>query len=185
MAGSVTPRQEQVAVSRHALCKLPLLDGKDSSTPHFLATEVKLELTEELHHVCAKNEVHFEGLLYTAWGLLLRCFTGQDDICFHIRQCNRASTDPESTAWEEHRSGFQMSLCENEPLLAYIQKAQADITFAVQTQSSPNNVASDVHHSSELCDCNTTIWVQENGHAQSAQGEQEQILQDPKFLKVN
>ena len=185
MSGNVAPSEERESGSCHALCKLPLLDGKGSSASQSLTTQVSFEHVEKLLHICREREAYLEALLYTAWGLLLRCFAGQDGVSFHVGRGECDSTDPKSVALTEHRSVFQMTFDANETLLAYIQKVQTDLKSSRQTQCSPSSITSDVHSSSIMPGCNSTVWIQERAHTRPTQDESMQKLQDPKFIEVS
>ena len=185
--------QRRITDDSPVICKLPLLDGEADSVPRAFTTEVKLEEAEKLRGLYFENKSYLEGVICTAWGLVLRCYTGQDDVSFHFRRSKSAAPIPESAAAHENRSKFQMSFRENEILLAHIQRAQEGTTFIQPARPSMHRLTSDTSLHSfttekstlPASDANTMIWIQETRHAQRLQTHKGlKMLEDPEVVKV-
>ena len=105
-------------------CILPLLDGEDISSPHLISTEIELEVGENFRGVAKSNGLPFNDMLCTAWGLLLRCFTGQDDVSFHFRHGNIEELVSNPAVSSDDHTMFRMAFVEEDTLLKCIRKAQ-------------------------------------------------------------
>lgn len=177
------------------ICKLPLLDGEGASKPQkIIKTDVNLFEAAQLQQLYRENKSYLEGLVCTAWGLVLRCFTGQDDVAFHFRRSKSARPVPENAAVHENRAKFQMSFRENEILLAHIQRAQEGTAFVKQARPSLHRLTSDssLHSftsekasSSAPLDANTMIWIQDTRQAVRASHKGLGVLQDPEVVQVS
>lgn len=176
------------------ICRLPLLDGEAESVPRSVTTEVKLEEAEKLRELYFENKTYLEGVICTAWGLVLRCFTGQDDVSFHFRRTKGHAPIPESAAAHENRSKFQISFRENEILRDHIHRAQEGTKIIQGARPSLHRLTSDaslhsftteMSSSSEFHDANTMIWIQETRHAQRLVTHKGlKMLEDPEVVKV-
>jgi len=63
-------------------CQFPRLN-KDSRTKKSLGTvEVEFDRYSELQDLCKQKKVTLSNVMQTAWGLVLRRYTGSDDVCF-------------------------------------------------------------------------------------------------------
>lgn len=185
--------QRRTTDDNPVICKLPLLDGEVDSAPRVRETEVRLEQAAKLQALYHDNKWYLEGLICTAWGLVLRCYTGQDDVSFHFRRSRSARPVPESASVQENRAKFQMSFHENEILLAHIQRAQDGTAMVKKTRpsihrltsdSSLHSFTSDLAPTSAPLDANTMIWIQEARHAVRAPHKALDMLQDPEVVKV-
>ena len=187
--------QRRLTDDNPVICKLPLLDGETDSAPRAFATEVKLQEVAQLRELYFGNKSYLEGLICTAWGLVLRCFTGQDDVSFHFRRSKTAFPIPESATVHENRSKFQISFRENEVLAAHIQRAQESAQLVHQARpslhrltsdSSLHSFATDKSSSEASLDANTMIWIQETRHAQRLHTHKGlKLLGDPEVVKVS
>ena len=186
--------QRRITDDTPVICKLPLLDGETDSAPRAFATEVKLEEGVKLRELYFENKSYLEGVICTAWGLVLRCFTGQDDVSFHFRRSKTAFPIPETAAVHDNRSKFQISFRENEVLLAHIQRAQEGTVFIKQARPSLHRLTSDASlhsfttdtsSSAASYDANTMIWIQETRHVQRLHTHKGlKMLGDPEVVKV-
>lgn len=105
-------------------CKLPLLDGEDITKVRLIETEVELEDVECLQKFGEQDVTSFNDLLYTAWGLLLRCYTGQDNISFHFRQIIAGDLLPTPAVYLNSPSTVRMVFDEHETLSTCFAKAK-------------------------------------------------------------
>lgn len=164
MPPNMIANQEQEASNRAAMsrteavtCKLPLLDGERDLKSRIIAAEVELQHAGTLHELCAQggDKSHLNDILCTAWGLLLRCYTGQDDIVFQFRQTNSDG---------ERSSGVRMAFHEQESLSTHIERARQDNTEPLELRRPhPPTASSNAHSTPGSSDSNTTLWVQEVG----------------------
>ena len=139
-------------------CTLPLLDGKDISNPHLISTEIELEVGETFRGFDKSNGSPFNDMLCTAWGLLLRCYTGQDDVSFHFRHGNIEKLTPNSAAPSDRLSTFRMAFIEEDTLLKCIRKARdcyADDVRGSQPLVSARSESSFSKYQ------NSFVWVQD------------------------
>lgn len=164
MPQNIIASQEQEGSNRAAMshieavtCKLPLLDGERASTTRIIEARVELQHAGTLQELCApdNDRAPLNDILCTAWGLLLRCYTGQDDIFFQFRQ---TSSDGDSL------SGFRMAFHEQENLSTYIERAREGSTAPrEQRLPRPPAATSNADCASGSSYSNTIVWVQEVG----------------------
>ena len=139
-------------------CILPLLDGEDISSPRLISTEIELEVGEKFRAVGKSNGSPSNDMLCTAWGLLLRCYTGQDDVSFHFRHGNVEDLISNPAAPSDHHSTFRMVFVEEETLLKCIGKAQ-DCYADDESGSQPSVSAGSESSFSQYQ--NSVVWVQD------------------------
>ena len=139
-------------------CTLPLLDGEDISSPHLISTGIELEVGERFRGLDKSNGLPFNDMLCTAWGLLLRCYTGQDDVSFHFRNGNIKKPISDPATPSDHLSAFRMAFVEENTLLECIRKAQdcyADDVRGSQPLASARSGSSFSQYQ------NSFVWVQD------------------------
>ncbi|KAL8876288.1 MAG: hypothetical protein Q9198_005492 [Flavoplaca austrocitrina] len=105
-----------MSLGKNSFCRLPLLDGEPETELRILAVDSESGSLENLPQLFHHDEAAAATLLYTAWALVLRCFTGQDEVLFHAR----------------HKIGvnlFQLAFEGNEPLSVYLARAAANNRF--------------------------------------------------------
>ncbi|KAG8530149.1 NRPS [Bacidia gigantensis] len=73
-------------------CKLPLLDGEPSSSGHTITAKVELKQAARIWEARRRDADSLHEKLCTSWALLLRCFTGQDQIHFHLNERHYTDT---------------------------------------------------------------------------------------------
>ncbi|KAL8995122.1 MAG: hypothetical protein Q9169_005085 [Polycauliona sp. 2 TL-2023] len=106
----------------NAICRLPLLDGEPDTGSQVIAVHVEPARLAILLASFHRDQAAAAALLYTAWGLVLRCYTGQDEILFETRNNSSVSL-------------FRVAFEGNEPLSACIAKAVAGVQRA-ETETS-------------------------------------------------
>jgi hypothetical protein len=78
-------------------CQFPRLGAAVSGPKRHMSIRVPLEQQQKLQQLASSasssslspsslNQAALPSLLRTAWGLLLRCYTGQDDVCFGYQE---------------------------------------------------------------------------------------------------
>ena len=142
-------------------CKLPLLDGEDTTTTRLTRVESEFQYVDKLQRAGKRDEASLNDLLCTAWGLLLRCYTGQDDISFHFRQNICDDLISNSAVSRLHQSTFRVVFDEHESLLSCFAKAK-DSHVDVGSQRgnlSLSSTASDSASFSAADYQNTYVWV--------------------------
>ena len=60
-------------------CHFPLLDGDVTGKKRVWSVNVAVTKSQELHELGAKEA---SAVLRAAWGLVLGCYTGLEDVCF-------------------------------------------------------------------------------------------------------
>ena len=102
-------------------CKLPLLDGQTGESPEIITAEVELDNASKIHEVCRHDRSLFHGMVCVSWALVLRCYTGQDQVTFQY------SGDRDAIA-----SLLQVIFDDGEILSKYADEARAAITCMEQ-----------------------------------------------------
>ncbi|KAL9595554.1 MAG: hypothetical protein Q9219_006374, partial [cf. Caloplaca sp. 3 TL-2023] len=115
----------------NSFCKLSLLDGDAKSSPQVITVDlVSGDVIEKLHQLYGQDRTVFDDVLLTAWSLLLRCYTGQDQISFRTR----SSITP-----HHNESLFQMAFQREERLRACLERARtSSSTLKPQKERSTN-----------------------------------------------
>ena len=78
----VEPRHSSATIQP---CKLPILDEYLEPLPERRSLRVNLDNHQQLRAFCEVHGTSEFNVLRVAWGLLLRCYTGNDTICFGHR----------------------------------------------------------------------------------------------------
>ena len=141
-------------------CKLPLLDGEKTTDSRLLTTETEFEYAERFQSLGNRDTASFDNLLCTAWGLLLRCFTGQDEISFHFRQSvidDGLSNPAVSRAFQ---SMFQVEFDEHDSLATCYAKAKDGYAGNERRQTSLVSTVTDSASPPATGQQNTYVWVQ-------------------------
>lgn len=63
-------------------CQFPRLGTSVDGPKRPMSLRVNLEQLQKLQQLSVSDEAALPSLLRVAWGLLLRCYTGLDDVCF-------------------------------------------------------------------------------------------------------
>lgn len=126
-----------------------------------MKTELDLENAGMLQDFCKGDVTSFNDLLCTAWGLLLRCYTGQDNVSFHFGQGSVNDLVSKSAVLRGHWITFRMTLHEQESLSTCV--ARAKDGYADNEHEGPSLVstAPDSRTSSVSYHRNTHVWVQD------------------------
>lgn len=142
-------------------CKLSLLDGEDTTRSRLMMTEVELENPDRLQNLGKGDRASFNDMLCTAWGLLLRCYTGQDNVSFHFGQGNVDGLASKSAIPRDRQSIFRMEFCEQESLSTCV--ARAKDSYADNERGVPSLVStvSDSRSFSASHYQNTHVWVED------------------------
>ena len=145
-------------------CKLPLLDGEVTSEAQVVTTELELENIERLQSLGNGDTASFDDLLCTAWGLLLRCYTGQDNIAFHFRLSNDTDLVLNSDAPRVHHGIFRMVFEEHQSLSDCLPRAKDSCANYERGGPSLASTVSDSASSASGGVQNTHIWLQGGNH---------------------
>ena len=106
------------SVSEVEACKLPLLDGESSGPLEIITTVIQLQNAGNNLDSRRRDRTQFSSTACTAWAILLRCYTGQDQVTFEYTTDNADATV----------SLLQMNFDENEILSKYTESARYTIT---------------------------------------------------------
>ena len=117
-----------VPASEAQACKLPLVDGETKGSVEILTTEIGLENARKFCDIYQRDRLLLYGMTCTAWALLLRCYTGQDQVTFEYKSDNLNAIAPL----------LQMDFDEDENLSKYMEKAKDAITGIEQKRSGTN-----------------------------------------------
>ena len=143
-------------------CKLPLLDGEVTAKARLIVTDLQLGNIERIQHFGKGDITSFSELLCTAWGLLLRCYTGQDDISFHFHQSINEKLVSNSTVPPINQSTFRMVFDEHETLSTCFAKAKDG--YAGNERGGPSLVSTALESRSLSAASyqNTHVWIQDS-----------------------
>ena len=145
---------------RIAPCKLPLLDGDTHTTAHVITTEVEPENGADFQEMYSKDRKDFEILLCAAWGLLLRCYTGQEAVSFHFHGCCNKGVGVDSAAAEQ-KPTVTVEMQEMETLATYLENIQARHTMLTKKEDScSESLELNTRSFSTPMDINTTVQIQ-------------------------
>ncbi len=72
--------------SRHWACQFPHLGTSRDGPKRPMSLRVNVECLQQLQQLCGSDVVALPSLLHVAWGLLLRCYTGLDHVCFGYQE---------------------------------------------------------------------------------------------------
>ncbi|KAL8703011.1 MAG: hypothetical protein Q9201_003811 [Fulgogasparrea decipioides] len=104
--------------NENVFCKLPLLDGDKNSATRVVAVDVTPGDVKGFKKLYNDDAVRLDHSLYSAWALLLRCYTGQDLVSFSIWHDDGSDL--------EHQPGksslIQLELREEEPLTTLLER---------------------------------------------------------------
>jgi hypothetical protein len=67
-------------------CEFPRLGASINGPRRPMSLRVNLEHVQRLQKLSVSDEAALPSLLRVAWGLLLRCYTGLDDVCFGYQE---------------------------------------------------------------------------------------------------
>lgn len=145
-------------------CRLPLLDGETGTESQHKIIAFELEDTTILHDHGKGDVASLNGLLCTAWGLLLRCFTGQDSVAFQFRQSIIDNVNLTSGVPRIQQSGFQIAFQEHEPLSMCLAKAKDAYAGTEWGRASSVSEMSELRSSTAATHQNTYVHVQDTAH---------------------
>lgn len=140
-------------------CKLPLLDEEETTKSRLMTAEVELESAERFLNIARGDVVTFKDMLCTAWGLLLRCYTGQDNVSFYFRQGHVDDPVSNSAVPRDSHSTFRMSFHEQESLSLCVARAKDACADAEREGPSLGPPVSDSRSLSASRDQNTHVWI--------------------------
>jgi hypothetical protein len=76
-------------------CQFPRLGASIHRPRRPMSLRVNLEHVQGLQKLSASDEAALPSLLRVAWGLLLRCYTGLDDVCFGYQETGTGAASNE------------------------------------------------------------------------------------------
>ncbi|KAM5489397.1 NRPS cluster protein [Microsporum audouinii] len=74
-----------------APCHFPRLGASAAGPKRPMTIKVALDQTQDLKDLCGSNTTALPAILRATWSLVLRCYTGSDDVCFGYQDAT--STD--------------------------------------------------------------------------------------------
>ena len=153
-----------MSYSEAASCKLPLLDGEHSTRAQIIVTELEPENIGRLQSFGNGDVSSFNDLLCTAWGLLLRCYTGQDDISFHFLQSVADDSVSKSIVPETNQCTFRAVFDEHESLSTCFAKAKDGYAGNKRGSLPLVSTVSDSRRFPAAGLQNTYVWVKDSTH---------------------
>ena len=139
-------------------CKVPLVDGENDTPYRLLTAEIEPENGADFEVLTSGDRRWLENLLCAAWGLLLRCYTGQESVSFEVRDSGERGLGADEATWESPGT-VTIEADEAETLSIYIEKAKAALEERAQSISGPRQSTSSRIAATEARHINTTIQV--------------------------
>ena len=167
MAASATPHDETASshsaflATSPASCKLPMLDGNAKVVTRHIVTEVEFKQAGRLYAVANEANGSLGGIVCIAWALLLRCYTGQDQVCFELMGNVINEPTAQSEGHGDTRLVFNMAFQEGDVLSTCIRRASNSHTHLTQGLHRTPFVASSPQITSQSW--NTTISMKGSG----------------------
>ena len=100
---------------RNQSCNLPLLDGTRSSD-HAVSAQAEVQHVEKILYTCQNDNTYLQRIVCAAWALLLRCYTGQNQIAFLFNCLDDSIGSLEVHGRKDQPDILQMTLEEGENL---------------------------------------------------------------------
>jgi hypothetical protein len=88
-----TPRRN---TSHYWACQFPRLSASGDGPKWPMSLRVNIEHLQQLQQLSGSDEAALPSLLRVAWGLLLQCYTGLDDVCFGYQETGPGTVGQES-----------------------------------------------------------------------------------------
>ncbi|KAI9691602.1 MAG: hypothetical protein M1822_007673 [Bathelium mastoideum] len=92
---TLTTTQEKILAGEASPCHFPHYGYGVDDRKEVSVVDVKLAQLMRLRDLAKASEGDFESTLQTAWALLLRCYTGLDEVCFGYREISREASNDE------------------------------------------------------------------------------------------
>lgn len=112
-----------------------------------MSLRVDLEHMQKLRQLPADDEAALPSLLRTAWGLVLRCYTGLDDVCFAYQEARPGSTVNERLRYDPHVNGVpfaRVTVGDGLSIGATLAKIKDEYLSDLPYQASPPVGATDI-----------------------------------------
>lgn len=176
--------QQKEAISQAVVCKLPLLDGEGKATPGQIVAEVNRDVSNGLRGLLVEDEKRLRALICAAWGLLLRCYTGQDEVCFDILKNSGIQSKQPSSDPPADRSSLRISCREESPLFEHVSMVQEDLALQGSKPLSTEKFNANVGSCSAKHNSNTMVWFQGKDVPWLTASEDSRSLQTEQSIKV-
>lgn len=109
-----------------------------------MSIRVNTEKQQELQQLSVLDEASLPSLFRTAWGLLLRCYTGQDDVCFDYQESgafNSANGEPAPSHTSPVMLVARLILDDTMSLAKTLEKSRGEYKSTLLCQSSVASTA--------------------------------------------
>lgn len=124
-------------------CQFPRLGSGLTGPKRPISLRVNVEQQQKLQQLSVSDETSLPSLLRTAWGLVLRCYSGQDDVSFGYQQsgtCNSANGEPAPSNNSPPMLVARFILDETMSLAKALEKSRGEYVSGLLYQSSvPSN----------------------------------------------
>jgi len=67
-------------------CRFPLFATERSSERQPFTHELEIKQVKELRNLLAMDPAEIPSVLHAIWALVVRCYTGQNDVCFDYKE---------------------------------------------------------------------------------------------------
>ena len=138
-----------------------MLDGNAKMVTGHIVTEVEFEQADRLYEVAKEASGSLGGVFCIAWALLLRCYTGQDQVCFELMGDFINERAAQSEGFKNDPLIFNMAFQEEDVLSTCIRRASTSHTYLTQGLHRTPPVASNSQFVSRSW--NTKISMQGSG----------------------
>ena len=155
-------------------CRFPPFDVDIDGPKRPLSVRVQPDQIQELQKLAGEDGEILSSVLRTAWALLLRCYTGLEDVSFGYRETKRNMSVDGTCQGTETPVGLpiaRMRLEDSASLLDLVKKAQDDFARAAPYQHEMPAEVSRGLHSSERRFFNTAVLLRHYSNLPSSDEE--------------
>ncbi|KAI9709501.1 MAG: NRPS [Bogoriella megaspora] len=144
-------------------CMFPRYGSGDLDRKEALVMDVKFEHLRKLQNLARAGDEHLESALQAAWALLLRCYTGLDDVCFAVQKVRTESLEidrSEAKNTFSSVSAMKMRFEDTTQLSEVVYKAKESYSRDIQYLEEGQKLSYHSHTSSERPVFNTLIMIE-------------------------
>ena len=119
-------------------CHFPVLTDGEQNARELKSLDLEVPLTADLQSFCTRNGVTLSSALQLTWALVLKCYTGSDDICFGYLSSGRDVPVPGiqfAVGTFINMLTCRVNLTAGKPISDALQGVQSDFANAMEHQA--------------------------------------------------
>jgi hypothetical protein len=120
-----------------AICSFPVIDGMSTDKDEEREMTLDVGSLSKLRSFSKSHGLTMNSIFLTVWGLVLRCFTGSDDVCFGFLSAGRdAAVDGIQDAVGPFINMMvcRVNMSADTTLVSLVDSVQADFVNSIQHQ---------------------------------------------------